>query len=276
MTGELFLTFVRRLIFAFLFIGLVASLQAHGQISGPIGIYTREIPVFTAQSTTLASTNFPDFGFGCNVLSYQTSGFTGTIDFDWVPPVAPPAVSTPIILKQASYSQADTAVHTLQLGGYYPNLRSTVTPSGGSLNAQYTAQANSCPIVASGLGSNGDASPIVPDRNYQAAGFLTATTLNIAGPTLTGDTIVITSFDISFAGAPSAGNLQLAWGTSSACSTKSGPSWEMLTTASTSQFLTVLVPQRSLLVSAYPYACFTNNSGVTLSLNVAYASVHGL
>jgi len=269
MVSELFLTFVRRLIFAFLLIGMVASLQAHGQISGTVGIYTRQTSVFTAQATTASSAFFPDFGFACNALSYQTTAFTGTITLEWVPPGS----STAIVLKRASYfTSADTGNHVLQLGEYFPNLRSTVTPSGGSLNAQYTAISTGCPIASSGLGSNGDASPIVCDHNNVVA-VSPGTVGEISGPINIGDTFVICGFMISFASAPSTGTVALGASSSSACSTYSIP-WEMYTSAGTPVVVPILI-QQTLIPSA-DYACFANNSGVSVFVSYSYASVHGL
>jgi hypothetical protein len=292
MTEESFLSFVRRLISCFLLV-LPCALLGHAQNNGTVGIATKEVPVFAAQTTTLSSGGtwqcnnsptpiacavLPDFGAGCNFLSYQTTGFSGTITLEWSPPLANSSIFAPfIVLTQASYSAStpDTAVHVLQLGGYFPNLRSTVTPSAGSLSAQYTASAAPCPLVSSGLGSNGPEAPIVCDRNALVS-ITTGSTAEIAGPLVTGDTVVICAWTLSFNGATSAGNVTIEWGTSAACSSVTGPSWYIYTTSATPQVLAVAVPQRSPFNATYPYACLLNASGASGVFSFSYASVHGL
>jgi len=288
-----FTKFVRRLVLAFLLIVLGCALRSDAQNAGVVGIATKEISVFSAQSTTASSGGvwqcsgstspipcpvLPDIGSGCNVLNYQTAAFTGTITLEWSKLASP---YTPIVLAVASFPGAnpDTAVHTLQVGGYYPNLRSTATPTAGSISAQYTAQATSCPFIAPGIGSNGPTSPIACDRNnIQAVG--TGSTLSIAaiGPIFTGDVVVICSFTISFSAATTGGAVGIEWAASTgACSSApTGPTWNSYVTASTPQSFTVQMQQRSFGAAADPYPCFTNSSGAPALIAVSYASVHGV
>jgi len=273
--SQTFSTVVRRTAIGLVLIALVAlvqtDFQVHAQNAGNVGIYTREIPVFSAQSTTVASAFFPDFGFGCNVLSYQNSGFIGTIDFDWIPP----GTSTPIILTQANYSSADSGTHTLVLGGYFPNLRSTVTPSAGSLNAEYTAQANGCSAISSGLGSNGAASPIVCDQNLSTI-VPSAGTGNIVGGISAGQTIVICNAVVSFQAAPSNGTVLMEWAAVVGCTTPLDASWEAYTSAATPVYITIPMAQRSPFPASLPFACLVNNSGVSLIVSVSYARIQNL
>ena len=67
MTAELFLSFVRRVIFSF-FLIVLAAFACHAQNAGNVGIYTRQITVFTNQATTASAGIFPDFGFAANFL----------------------------------------------------------------------------------------------------------------------------------------------------------------------------------------------------------------
>ena len=270
-TSELFLTFVRRLIFSFLVILMVAT-ASRAQNAGTVGIATREVGVFSSQSTTASSAILPDFGFGCSFLSYQTSAFTGTIDLEWSPTGKTPFFT----LVQAGYPGGlpDTGNHVLQLGGYFPNLRSTATPSAGSISAWYTASAAPCPLFGSGLGTNGPSSPILCDRNS----FTTSTGAGgslLLAPLETGDTVVVCGATLSFNGAPSAGNVQIYYAATIGC-TPSSASWYAYTTSSTPQILPVTVQIRPFATSGTPYLCFNNNSGVNVVVSFSYASVHGL
>lgn len=280
---------MRRLGLACVLFFLVVTFS-HGQNAGVVGIQTQILQIFSAQSTTLSSGGtwqcnnsttpiacpfFPDRGYGTNTLTYCTNAFKGTITLEWVPSGLSPG--TPIILTQASYNTlADTACHSLQVGGYYPNMRSTLTPSAGSVSAYYTAQATSIPNVSSGLGTNGPSSPINCD--------LTAVQTNLTGvassianivPINTGDTIIICGFSISFGGATTTGSLAVDWSTStSTCSSGAFGGWNELTTSATPQLFTVNLQLRPPPSGASP--CFSNGSGATAEITVTYASVHGL
>jgi hypothetical protein len=269
---------LRRVLLVFVLLALVAlATHAHAQNAGNVGIYTREVPVFTAQSTTLSSKIFPDFGFACNFLSYQTTNFTGVITVEW----APPGTSTYITLTEASFplGATDTGNHVLSVGGYFPNMRSTVTPSAGSLNAEYTASSAPCPFVATGLGSNGPTPPIVCDRNAIQVVASGSAPVSIAslGPILAGDTIVICGLTISTNGTTSAGTFGILWANSAAnCTTAIASTWGEYVTANTPQLFTVLVPQRAYFPQSTPYPCFQNSSGASAEISISYASVHGI
>jgi hypothetical protein len=270
-THELFFTFVRRLIFAFLLIVLGASVS-HAQNAGNVGIYTKEVAVFTAQATTSSSAVFPDFGFGANFLSYCNTSFTGTIDLEW----KPPGTASFIVLSQASYNTADSACHVLQLGGYFPNLRSTLTHNTGSVSAWYTASAAPLSYAPPSLGSNGTTSPITCDQNA-IVNVATATNAQLISPINTGDTLVICGLTVSFNGSTSAGQLDIAWSaTSGGCGSAGNTNWSVQTAASTPQLFTSLLPIRSPYAPGYPYACIENSTGAQATVSVSYASVHGL
>lgn len=243
------------------------------QNSGAVELYTREITVFTGQNTTAASAIFPDYGFAANFLTYCNSTFSGTIDLEW----SPTGVAGPfIVLAQASYSgtQPDSSCHVLQVGGYFPNMRSSVTRTAGSVSAWYTASAAPIPQVSSGLGSNGPSSPINCDQNATVTGVATAGTAAFGGvgPLRTGDTVVICGFTWSFQGATSAGTVLLVWSPTNACATPA-TSWVSYTTASTPQVLPIALQQRSGVPSQQT-PCVTNNSGATAAVSILWASVH--
>ncbi len=266
----------------------VAVTFSHGQNSGVVGIATEELQIFSAQATLLASGGtwqcmnspvpiacpfFPDHGFGANFLSYCNTAFIGSIDLEWSPTGS---TTSTIVLAQANYPSggSDSACHTLQVGGYFPNMRSVVKPTSGSLSAWYTASAAPIPLITPGLGSNGSTAPIVCDQNI-AVTITTGGTIEIIGPTFTGDTVVLCGFSVSLNGAASAGNLQVVWAGSIAC-TGGSLSWESFTTSLTPQFFAVPYAVRSLLPSIDPYACLVNNSGATVYASFSFASVHGL
>jgi hypothetical protein len=292
MTGDLFLKFVRGLTFGFLLIALCA-LASHAQVAGTVGIKTNEVQVFTNQSTTLSSGGtwqcnnsttpiscavLPDIGAGCGSLSYQTTNFTGTITLEWSPPIANSATLGPfIVLTQAFYQAGnlDTANHTLSLNGYYPNLRSTVTPIAGSLSAEFTSGANQCPYVYSGIGSTGPSSPINCDQNVAQGAIPSGATSPIVGISATGDRLVICGFTLSFSGVPSAGVINLNFYTSSSCSSAFTEQWTMYTTSATPQVIPVATLIRGPVIGAQ-YLCVQNSSGVNIALSFSFASVHGI
>lgn len=292
MAEKAFTKFVRRFIVTFLLVLLAALVGCvprplKAQNTGTVGIATRELPVFTAQASSASSGGtwqcngsttpiscpvLPDLGAAANFLTYCNTGFEGTIDLEWSPTGSAPF----IVLTQASYpGVADNQCHTLQVGGYFPNLRSTVTRTAGTISAWYTASASPIPLVSAGLGTNGPSSPINCDQNAIQAGLTAATTsIGSVSPIQTGDTVVICAFSISFNGATSTGTVSLQWSSSTACST-TFPTWQIYTTSSTPQTIPVPVPQRGPN-TGHEYACLVNNSGATVEIAVSWASVHGL
>src|SRR5208282_929797 len=97
--SELFLTFVRRMIFSF-FLILAVAVASHAQNNGTAGVATGEITVFSAQSSAASSGGvwpcvqpngttpnpcavFPDHGYAANYLTYCNTAFVGTIDVEW-------------------------------------------------------------------------------------------------------------------------------------------------------------------------------------------------
>lgn len=272
--SKIFPVFVRRRIFAFLLV-LAVSAASHAQNGGNVGIYTREVSVFNAQATSASSATFPDFGFGANYLTYCNTGFVGTINLEWSPPITGSATLGPYVtLAQASYPTLfpDSACHTLQVGGYYPNLRSTVTRSAGSLSAWYTAQATGIPNVTAGIGSNGPSSPITCDRSIPLL-VPSGAALELVDPILTNDTVIFCVVTWGFSAATTAGNIQLG---SSAIGSHCASAYILFnssTTASTPQTLVFPGQLRAPLNQAI---CAINLSGADAYLNISYASVHGL
>ena len=256
------------------------------QIAGTVGIQTTLIPVFTAQTSSASSGGywqcsspnstgacpvFQDFGFGANYLTFCTSSFIGSIDLEWSPSSA--LTSFKPLTTWTSPSSGDTACHTLQVGGYFPNLRSSVAMTSGSISAWYTASAAPIPLVTPGLGSNGPTSPVVCDQ-AAIANITTGSTNSVLNPTNTGDTVVICGFSVSFNGATSAGSLVFEFATSGLGCTSPSDVWAAYTTASTPQIFVVPNSIRSSAPAIRPYFCIVNSSGATANISLSWASVH--
>lgn len=244
--------------------------RVSAQNAGTVGIQATEIQVFNNRATasTVTSAILPDFGFAANYVQFRGTSFTGVIDIEWTPPS--PYSGSAIILTQASI--VDNNSHTLQLGGYSPNMvvRITNTGSGGTVNAWYKASSAPIPFAPNALGSNGATSPIVCDHTaYQSIG--TGSTGSPFSIINTGDVIVICGFSLSFNGATSAGNVQLGWSASGCPATVT--TWESYTTASTPQFISVPFQQRSSSPSTADIPCVANNSGATVYIDLNYASI---
>lgn len=263
-TSELFLTFVRRLIFSFFVILLVAT-ASRAQETGHTAISTREVSVFTAQSSTTHSAILPDFGFAAQTLFVANTAFTGTIDLEWSPTGATPFYTLTI----ATYNN-DSANHILQLGGYWPNLRSSVTVTTGSVSAWYTASAAPIPYTPPAIGSTGPASPIQCDQFQTASVLANGSFTSIATSSTRG--FAICGFTISFTGATSTGGVQVGWGTSGACSGGVYP-WFIATQASTPQAFTVGSGLGAMfqLSTHGSGICVDNHSGSGLEIAIWYA-----
>jgi hypothetical protein len=286
-----FVTIVRRCAIAFALVLVCFAVgdlvsphrSALGQGSGTVGIQTTNIPVFSAQASTLSSGGIwqcnnanssgicpvlRDFGFAANFLTFCDSSFVGSIDLEWSPTNS---LTTFYPLSTATYKTADSLCHTLQVGGYFPNLRATVTVTSGSLSAWYTASSAPIPLYAAGIGTNGQTSPVICD-NSSVLGVSTGTTGFAFANLNTGDTVVVCNFSVSFGAATSTGTLSLGWANSTAC-TSAVASWVMETTSSTPQTLPIPVSQRSP-VPASQYLCITNSSGASAEVSFSWASVH--
>lgn len=240
------------------------------QNAGVVGIQAQMIPVFSAQSTTKSSHILKDIGQGTNLLFYCGTGFIGTIDLEWNP--TPATSSTFYPITQANYVNSDSSCHTLPFGSYFPNLRSTVTISAGSINAWYTAISGPSAFAAPAIGTAGPTAPVTCDQSL-ATTVGSGATSSIATQLNTGDAVVICGMSVSFAAAPSAGQLIIEYGAAGCATLQSFASWEVLTSATTP------------IEFAVPYAirngnfprqdpCLINGSGVSVVVSVSYASVH--
>jgi hypothetical protein len=243
------------------------------QNAGTVGIQAQMIPVFTAQTSNKSSAIFKDIGQGTNLLFYCTTNFIGSIDLEWTPSNSLAGTFYPI--TQASYANSDNNCHSLPFGSYFPNLRSTLTVSTGSISAWYTSISGPTAFAAPALGSAGPTSPVTCDQNITSGQIATGTTSLLAAPQNTGDAVVICGMTVNFAAAPSAGQVIIKYAASGACSpiTQPIPSWEILTGSTTPLVVTVPYSIRN-----YNYAaqtpCLINGSGVNVLVSISFASVH--
>ena len=245
--------------------------RTSAQNSGIVGIYTREFTVFTAVSSGTGKTSgiFPDYGFAQQSLFVCNSGgFSGSIDLEWSP-TGTGGTYYPVL--KANYSN-DSQCHTLQLGGYFPNLRSTMTRTAGSLSAWYTASAAPISFFPAATGSNGGSSP------FQCDQFQTSTVITSGGFTAlaitSGRGLAVCAFTISFGGATSVQTDGVQVGYGATCSGGVFP-WFITTTASTPQTLQVgsglgAIFQTPVAVSNI---CVGNHSGASLKIAISYAVI---
>jgi hypothetical protein len=266
-TAEIFATFLRRLLFAFLLLLLVAvATNAHGQNAGEVGVYTKLITVFTNQTSTSSSAIFQDNGFASNMLFFcNSSSFSGSIDLEWSP-----TGSAPFYPLVTGNYVTDNMCHTLQVGGYWPNLRSTVTRSIGTISAWYTASAAPISFFPAAIGSNGPTSPIQCDQ------FITSTVIANGTYQLFGTSssrgLAVCAFTISFTGATVAQTDAVQVGYGTACAGAVYP-WFISTTASTPQLLNVATGLGALFQESGGAAgiCVGNHSGSGLEIAISYA-----
>lgn len=275
--SEQFALVLRRVLMCALFVsaGLILAGRAEGQTGGTVGIYAVSTPAFVPAATgNVCSKIFPDNGQGQNTLFFATTGFAGTVDLEW----QPQGQSTFYVITQATYPSSDTSnSHTLQFGGYFPNIRSCITNYiGGSLTGWYNATSGPVPSVLSGVGSNGSASPIVCDHNSVSVTLANGDTRSLlAGPINAGDKVVLCSFMISFAGATAAGSWSMIATSDFNCSSGATVLVTGDTTAGTPQTL-ILPMMVKTQNSNFAFPCLVNNSGASLVISASYASVRGV
>lgn len=272
---------------AILFVGVVIEPHSHvyAQGAGVVGIQTKEVSVFAAQAASGSSGGFwqcgatggtacavlPDNGFASNVLSFCNTNFSGSIDLEWSPTGSAPFYP----LTTANYTNDTNCVtnapnqHVLQLGGYFPNLRSSVTRTAGSVSAWYTASAAPISFFPSAIGSNGPTAPIQCDQATGASIVTTGTTQLFALPNSRG--VAVCGFTISFTGTPSSVVSAVQVGYNSACPLIN--SWAISTTPSTPQTIVVGSGIGTIFQSPPNVSdlCVGNSSGVNIEVSITYA-----
>jgi hypothetical protein len=272
-----FLALLQRVILAALLIlAVLAVTNASAQNLGTVGLQAQEVPVFSINSfsTVTHSQILNDQGQGLNILFFcgTSAGFTGSIDLEWTPsPVTPASTFYPLVT--ANYSNLFATCHSIQVGGYWPNIRSTVTPSGtGVLGVWYSSISGAVSYIPPALGSNGPSSPIACDKNATISAATGATTIALS-PANLNDTVIVCGESFSFSAAPTGGSVALQWGTTALCGSLDAANWTLTTIASTPQVVPNPIGLRSSNTLAKNYLCINNTSGVTVQANFSYASV---
>jgi hypothetical protein len=279
-TSEIFLTIVRRALFALLLIAVIALVQTDSRVraenAGIVGIETVEVPALT---NVLNGTSqiLRDQGFAAHYLRYCPANWTGAISFEWAPNGVSSGFFVP--LQTALVVTSDSQCHTLQLGGYYPNLRvRAVNQAVGTISAWYMASSAPIAYYSPTISSGGPSSPVSCDQNKSAT-IASGVTAFLAGPILTGVNTFYTrvcGMSISFAAAPGNGAVTLEWDIDNTCASTPNPNWAINTTASTPQVL----PFPDLNLGSRPdnglpqqFLCLANTSGQSLKVNYNYALI---
>jgi hypothetical protein len=257
---------------AALLIDLHEPKRVSAQNAGSVGIAAQMIPVFSNQSTTASSAIFNDIGQGQNALFFVGNNFSGTVDLEWSPTKVPPFYP----ITQANF-QGDSNSHIIQFGSYFPNIRSTITPTSGSASAWYSSSSGPVSFAAPALGTNGPTSPIFCDRMQNAGPLANAGTVNLAPQVNPGDRVILCSMEITFVGAPAAGTYTVLYYGLNNCTGSNTTVLTQATTASTPQTLVF----SNMFVSDWYFPalqspCLVNNSGTSLYVTSSYASVHQL
>ena len=249
--------------------------HVEAQNAGVVGIQAQEVAVFAGQfSTTTHSKTLNDQGQALNILFFcgTNFGFTGSIDLEWTPSPATPA-STYYVLASASYTNLFSNCHAMQVGGYWPNLRATITPNGtGVLNVWYTSSAGPVAYTAPAINSNGATSPVSCDHSTSALYPTGTTTLVVAPINTSSDTVVICGDSFSWATAPTGGSISLAWGTTPLCGNLDSANWILATPATIPLYIPNPQGLRTTNFSKQ-YLCLINSSGQSVQANFSYASV---
>src|SRR5208337_2585791 len=166
---------------------------ASAQNSGNVGIQAISVPVFSGATTTRCGGLLPDIGQGSNVLFIaQTAGGggTATLDLEW----SPLNNGTFYPIAQSTYNDSAAATHAISSNGYYPNLRSCLTYTGGTWSAWYLASSGPVSPTAGSLGSNGLSSP--PNCDHTTSAVVASTVTGPIGPqpiNATNDSVVVCS-----------------------------------------------------------------------------------
>jgi hypothetical protein len=242
------------------------------QNSGNTGAFTNAQVAFTAQAAVGSSPIFSNIGQAAHFLTFCNTGFTGTIDLE--SSFTGKAPWTPIAI--ASFGQnsvTDSGCHVLQAGGYFQNVRATITyRSAGSVTAWYSSSSGPIAFAPAALGSNGPTSPIACDKQNVAA------VAPVGAAVLVGSTGLMKTYacmvTISFNGATTAGALSLGEATNSNCTTGYVAYWNMTVTANTPQLFALGSPLGSFFstVTGGNWLCVqTGTIGANATISVSYA-----
>lgn len=240
---------------------------AHAQNAGTTGTFTISQQVtYTAGVSQI----FRNIGQSAHYLSYCPSGgnFSGTIDLEesfdgltnWTPIAFATYVAAPL-----------TQCTVLQAGGYFQNIRSVITIVANSVTAQYNATTGPIGFSASAIGTTGTASPTSCNQSKTVTVANASTTLLASA--VTSSQIRVCAYQIS--GQQTAtGVINIQDSTGASSCTGLTDLWDINTIVGTGMFYSLGSGLGQLFQTQTSHSlCVTNNSGQTITVNLAYASV---
>ena len=205
------------------------------QNAGNTGTFTAAQVVFTNKASNGSSAILNNIGQSSHFLTYNTSGFGGTItleeSFFGISPWTPVASAT-----YGQNSIVDSGSHVLQGGGYFQAVRVTVSNyTAGSISATYSSSSGPIAYAPAALGSNGPTSPVACDKNT-ALSLSPSTNVDLIG-TFPGANIYICQVSIAFNGTTSTGAVTFQEATDATCATILRTMWQSQVTANSPQTL---------------------------------------
>lgn len=213
---------------------------------------------------------FRNIGQSAHYLSYCPSGgnFSGTIDLEesfdgstnWTPIAFATYVATPL-----------TQCTVLQAGGYFQNIRSVITVVANSVTAQYNATTGPIGFSASAIGTTGTASPT--SCNQSKTVTVTNTSTSLLAAAVTSSQIRVCAYQIT--GQQTAtGMINIQDSTGASSCTGLTDLWDINTIVGTPMFYGLGSGLGQLFQTQTAHSlCVTNNSGQTITVNIAFASV---
>lgn len=220
--------------------------------------------------TTGTSQIFNNIGQSAHYLSYCPSGgnFSGTIDLEesfdgatnWTPIAFATYIATPL-----------TQCTVLQAGGYFQNIRSVITVVANTVTSVYNATSGPIGFSPSAIGTTGSASPTSCNQSKTVT-ITNAATMLIANA-VTSSQLRVCAFQVT--GQQTATgiiNIQDSTGVSSC--TGLTDLWDINTIVGTGMFYSMGSGLGQLFQTQIAHSlCVTNNSGQTITVNLAFASV---
>lgn len=208
------------------------------QNAGNTGTFTAAQLVFTNMDHNGSSAILQNIGQSSHFLTYCTLGFGGTIDLE----ASYTGTSSWTVIASATYGQnsvVDTGCHVLQAGGYFQNVKATVSNfAAGSVSAWYSSSSGPVAFAPSALGSNGPIAPVACDTNTNIAPSPSTTTLLVG--VLAGTKSYLCQVSISFNATPSIGTITFEEATDATCGTIVRTMWQLQVTANSPQSLPLL------------------------------------
>lgn len=255
---------------------LLASLawppRLAAQFIGYVSGQTVQQRVFTNQAANGSSPTLRNLGNAAHFLTYCNTGFSGTITFQASPDGS---FVPPIPLASASYGQQtniDTGCHVLQVGGYFPTFRATISNyAAGSVNAWYSASGMPIVFQPAALGTNGPTAPVACDQTaVGAAASGTTVPLVSNHDQISTGIIYVCQITFSFDAATTTSAINVFQSTDGTCTATGTVVWTWNITATTPQTLNVGAPMGAFMRTLQPGRCLLISAG-TITAGVHYS-----